>query len=61
MKKKRTNGVPIDLSGFEEAVNQYLNSYLKYNIKIMKAERNAEILATEYFVCAGLGFTKYLN
>lgn len=51
----------ININDLNKAVNEYLKHDLKYRAKIMRAELDAQILATEYFVSAGLGFVKYLN
>lgn len=62
-----TNGIDIGASGhefqdsFEKAVNAYLKSRKFYLDQIKLAELYAEVMATEYYVCAGIGFTKYLN
>lgn len=44
-----------------KAVDAFIASRNLYQSKIIRAEIDAQILATEYHVCAGLGFTKYLN
>lgn len=46
---------------FHEAVNAYLKSRKFYFDQIKLAGLYAEVMATEYYVCAGIGFTKYLN
>lgn len=46
---------------FHKAINAFLSENNRYKIMIKKAELYASILATEYYVCFGLGFTKYLN
>lgn len=54
-------------TALNKAVDDYIEEYrkykkeTKYRAKIMQAEMDAEVLATEYFVSAGLGFVKYLN
>lgn len=51
------------LQGVElmKAVEAFIASRNLYQAKIIRAEIDANILATEYYVCAGIGFTKYLN
>lgn len=46
---------------FHKAINAFLSEHDRYQIMIKKAELFASILATEYYVCAGIGFVKYLN
>lgn len=51
----------FDFINFNNAVESHLRAKLEYKSAIKKASMYADILATEYFVCAGLGFIKYLN
>lgn len=44
-----------------KAVDAFIASRNLYQAKVIRAEIDAQILATEYYVCAGIGFTKYLN
>ena len=51
----------VTYSGLSEAIESFLQSRTRYQSRIKLAEVYANILATEYFVCCGIGFTKYLN
>ncbi len=42
-------------------VEKYLNLKALIRARLLRTEIEAQILATEYYVCAGIGFTKYLN
>jgi hypothetical protein len=50
---------------FHKAIDRYLLKKQIYQAKLMRVEIDsailAAILATEYFVCCKIGFTKYLN
>lgn len=51
----------LEDAGFHKAVNAYLKSRKFYFDQIKLAELYAEIMATESYVCFGIGFIKYLN
>lgn len=52
---------PFNFIDFNNAVESHIRAKLVYKSAIKKASMYADILATEYFVCAGIGFIKYLN
>ena len=62
-KNKDHNRCSLVLHEFElmKAVESFLDSRTYYQSRIRLAEVRANILATEGYVCAGIGFTKYLN
>lgn len=47
--------------GLDQAIDTYLKSRQFYFDQIKIAELYADVLATESYVCFGIGFTKYLN
>jgi hypothetical protein len=51
----------MDLAELNKEVDKYLKLKGIVRSRLVKAHIYASILATEYYVCAGLGFTKYLN
>lgn len=46
---------------FYDEIHRSLHSQYIYYTRLKKAEIYSKVLATESYVCAGIGFTKYLN
>jgi len=51
----------MDITELNSEVEKYLRLKSLIRSRLVKAHIYASILATEYYVCAGIGFVKYLN
>ncbi len=61
MPKNKAEYYESDFTPSNRKALEFCHKINTYLLQIMRAEIDAEILATEYYVCAGLGFRKYLN
>lgn len=61
MKKRIRTQQEMVYEGLDKAIDEYFKSRRFYYDQIRIAELYADVMATEYFVCAGIGFKKYLN